>query len=104
MVKDMNIDKIEVYNNGKSFIIFPRENKVSLLDRTISITDDEIKDFLRIIRTWKNEYIDNSYSDGIMFNVKVFYDGKIDEMKGKRAVPDNYEEFSQYVGMIYDRR
>ena len=39
-----------------------------------------------------------------MFNVKVFYDGKIDEMKGKRAVPDNYEEFSQYVGMIYDRR
>lgn len=100
----MNIDKIEVYNNGKSFVMFPKENKVLLLDKFISITEEEIKEFLRIIRTWKNEYINNSYSDGIMFNVKVHYDGKIDEMKGIRDVPDNYEEFNQYVGKIYDRR
>ena len=53
---------------------------------------------------WDKEYINNSYTDGIMFNVKVYYDGKIDEMKGIRAVPDNYEEFNAYVRKVYDRR
>ena len=31
-------------------------------------------------------------------------DGKVDVMKGRRAVPENYEEFNKYVRKIYDRR
>jgi hypothetical protein len=100
----MNIDKIEVFNNGFSFIMFPKDKMISLSNKSFSIEEEEIKEFLRIIRTWDKEYINNSYTDGIMFNVKVYYDGKIDEMKGIRAVPDNYEEFNAYVRKVYDRR
>jgi hypothetical protein len=48
--------------------------------------------------------MDNSYNDGISFCVKVHYDGKVDIMKGRRAVPENYEEFNKYVKKIYDRK
>lgn len=100
----MNIDKIEVQNNDKEFIIYPKENKLQKLNKMLDITKEEIEELIRIIRVWDNEYIDNSYTDGINFCVKVHYDGKVDIMKGRRAVPDNYEDFNKYVKKIYDRR
>lgn len=100
----MNIDKIEVQNNDKEFIIYPKENKLQKLNKTLDITKEEIEELIRIIRVWDNEYMDNSYNDGISFCVKVYYDGKVDIMKGRRAVPENYEEFNKYVKKIYDRK
>lgn len=100
----MNIDKIDIYNNGISVIIYPKEKKLFKENKKYNITESEILDFLRIIRTWQNKYEDNQKKDGIIFSIKIYYDGKIDEMKGRRALPDNYKEFDAYVKKIYDRR
>ena len=100
----MNIDKIEVQNNDKEFTIYPKKQSVEIENKIYYIEKESIEELIRIIRVWDNEYIDNSYTDGINFCVKVHYDGKVDVMKGRRAVPDNYEDFNKYVKKIYDRR
>lgn len=100
----MNIDKIEVQNNDKQFIIYPKKLNVEIENKSYNIELELIEELIRIIRVWDNEYIDNSYTDGISFCVKVHYDGKVDIMKGRRAVPENYEEFNKCVKKIYDRK
>ena len=100
----MNIDKIEVQNNDKQFIIYPKKLNVEIENKSYNIELELIEELIRIIRVWDNEYMDNSYNDGISFCVKVYYDGKVDVMKGRRAVPENYEEFNKYVKKIYDRK
>ena len=96
-VINVNVDKIEIYNNEKSFIIYPKENKLLKEENIYYIEEKEIEELIKIIRTWKNNYIDNSYNDGVIFYVRVYYEGK-------RAVPNNYEEFDLYVKRIYDKR
>ena len=100
----MNIDKIEVQNNDKEFTIYPKKLSVYIEGKVYYIEQERIEELIRIIRTWKSEYTDNSHTDGISFCVKVHCDGKVDVMKGRRAVPENYEEFNKYVRKIYDRR
>ena len=100
----MNIDKIEVQNNDKQFITYPKKLNVEIENKLYNIELELIEELIRIIRVWDNEYIDNSYNDGISFCVKVHYDGKVDIMKGRRAVPENYEEFNKCVKKIYDRK
>ncbi len=99
----MNIDKIEVMENGKNFIILPKIKKVLINDITKDIDEERIKDFIRIIRTWKSEYYSPGI-DGNKFEINVYYDGKIDTIRGNRGVPNNYEEFSDFIRSIYDNR
>ena len=100
----MNIDMIEVMENDIKFVIFPKKRELLLENKYYPITDEEIENFIRIIRNWNHEYDDDSYLDGNMFAVSVHYDGKVDRMRGIRGMPRNYQEFADFVRNIYDRR
>lgn len=104
MVIKVDIDMIEVRENDINFIIFPKKEQVLIDNNYYPITEKEIGDFVRIIRIWDNQYMDNSYFDGNRFNVNVYYDGKVDKMSGIRGIPSNYEAFTKFVRSIYDRR
>ena len=100
----MNIDFIEVTENNKYFVIYPKNNMVLIEGNPYKIETDEIQELVRIIRTWKNEYFDDSYLDGNRFEVVVSSNGKKSVMKGIRELPENYDSFSELVRRIYDRR
>ena len=100
----MNIDKIEITENNISFVILPSEKKVYLEGKYYDITESEIDNLIRIIRTWDSEYVNNDYFDGNRFRINIYYEGKVDCIKGVRGYPDNYEEFTKFVRSIYERR
>ena len=101
----MNIDMIEVVENNVSFVILPKKGKVLVDNACFDIEEKKIKELLDIIRNWDHEYNDGSYMDGNMFSVSVYYNGKVDKMRGVRGGPINYEAFSQFVrSIVYGRR
>ncbi len=100
----MNIDMIEVIENNNKFIIVPNKEIVLIDNKCYPIKNEKIKEFIRIIRNWNHEYIDNRYYDGNYFEVNVYYDGKVDRMRGFRGMPNNYQEFVDFVRSIYDAR
>ena len=99
----MNIDMIEVMENDKHFIIFPKKEKVLIDDEYYPIGKEKIEKLINIICTWDNDYGISESLDGNYFEVSVYYDGKVDRMRGRRGMPSNYEEFANYIRSIYDR-
>ena len=100
----MNIDMIEVVENSIKFIIFPKKEKVLISDKYYPIKKEKVEDLIRIIRTWDNEYNDLRHFDGNYFEVNIYYDGKVDKVRGVRGEPANYQEFIDFVRSIYDGR
>ena len=99
----MNIDMIEVIENNNKFVIFPKKGRVLIDGNYYPIDEGKIEDLIRIIRTWDSEYGATGSLDGNYFEVCVYYDGKVDRMRGKRGMPSNYEEFANFVRSIYVR-
>lgn len=64
------------------------------------ISDDKIDEFFRIIRLWKNEYLQSSTLDSEKFNIKIISNDYEDIIKGNGSYPDNYYEFKKWVGDI----
>ena len=100
----MNIDKIEVTENDKYFVIYPKEKTVYINDKKYDIELEKIKELIRIIRLWDNEYYNSSYFDGNNFEIVIYFDDKKETIKGTRSTPQNYEDFSNMIRSIYDRR
>ena len=100
----MNIDKIDIVNNGIRLTIIPNENKLIKKDNTTTITDEEIDTFFDIISTWKDNYYSSNGLDGNNYTVRIFHDHKIDTFKAIRKVPSNYNEFHNFVRTLNDRR
>lgn len=100
----MDIEMIEISENNIGFVIYPKEEKVLIKEKYYHIDQSEIDDFMRIIKAWKHEYINNSYFDGGSFSIAIYHDGKVDKIRGIRDYPDNYAEFSNFVRRIYERR
>ncbi len=100
----MNIDKIEIYNNGQEVTILPKDNKYIIDNTSYDIETEEIERFLRMILSWNNNYYNDKDTDGIIFSIRIYSNGEIDEIKGIRDVPYNYSEFNEFVRMLYDRR
>lgn len=99
----MNIDMIDVIENEIKFVIFPKKEKVLIEGDYYPIERKKIDELIRIICLWDNEYTSQDSLDGNYFEVNVYYDGKVDRMRGRRGIPKNYEEFANYVRSIYDR-
>ncbi len=99
----MKIDMIEVMENNRHFIIFPKKEKVLIDDEYYPIEKEKIENLIKIICAWDNDYVSSESLDGNYFEVSVYYDGKVDRMRGMRGIPSNYEEFVNYVRSIYDR-
>ena len=97
----MNINKIEIFNNNLSLVIFPKEEKVLVGKISRSISVEEIEEFLDIIMYWDHNYYSNRGLDGVRFDIKIYYEDKIDEYKGVRSLPNNYKEFDTFVRKLY---
>ena len=69
--------------------------------KTYQVSDDVINNFLRIIRTWKGEYLGNTI-DGERFTIKIDYDNTEEVIKGNGKYPDNYLEFKHFIEAYYD--
>ena len=100
----MNIDKIEITENDISLTLFPKTNKLSIGEKEYKIEPDVTRELIRIIRTWDNEYIDNTYFDGNRYEIRIYQDNNVDVLKGTRNGPRNYKEFSKLIRSIYGRR
>ena len=98
----MNIDRIEITENSVQLTIFPKEHKAIINDKDYLIKDEKINELFDIIKNWENEYIDNSYYDGNSYSIYIFHEGKVTKYIGKRAYPQNYEMFTNYIRSIYD--
>ena len=98
----MDIDMIEVMENNIKFVIFPKKGKVLIEGNYYPIEEEKINKLIRIISTWDSEYSGLGL-DGNKFEVSIYYEGKVDRMRGMRGMPSNYEEFVNYVRSIYDR-
>ena len=99
----MDIDMIEVIENEIKFVIFPKKGKVLIDGNYYPIEEEKIEELISIICLWDSEYTTQGGLDGNYFEVNVYYDGKVDRMRGRRGMPKNYEEFANYVRSIYVR-
>ena len=54
------------------------------------ITEEQIDDLVRIIRTWKNEYNNQNVIDSESFFIKIDTNTGTEIIKGSGEYPDNY--------------
>jgi len=99
----MNIDMIEIMENEIKFTIFPKKLQVLIHNKYYPIKEEKIKELIRITRTWDNKYTDSGYLDGNRFEISIHCDGEVNRKCGIRGVPNNYQEFDDWVRSIYDR-
>ena len=100
----MNIDRIEIDDNGLYLDIYPKDKYYLCEEFKYPIDNKKIKEFIRIIGLWDKNYYSDIDHDGMHYTIKIYYDGKIDTYKGVRSGPLNYSEFSKFVRGLYVRK
>lgn len=96
---------IEIYINNIgqniNILIDVKNNNLTLNDKLLEITKEQINDLLRIIRTWNNVYEKhNKNIDSESFLIKIIEENNIDTIEGKGTYPKNYHELKRWIGDI----
>ncbi len=65
-----------------------------------TITNDKIENLLRIIRLWPKDLYSKNNIDDESYKIEIFYNSKVDCLKGKGKYPSNYQEFKEWIGAI----
>lgn len=65
-----------------------------------TITNDKIDYLLRIIRLWPKDLYFNNIIDAESYKIEIYYNSKVDCLKGKGKYPSNYQEFKDWIGAI----
>ena len=80
------------------------EISIDVLKETITInnkekiiTKEQIKDLIRIIRNWDNEYHNSNIIDAESFLIKITTDKEIEIIKGKGNYPSNYKMLKEWI-------
>ena len=81
--KDIYIDVIK-----KIIIINNKEQK---------ITEEQIYELIRIIRTWKNEYSNSNIIGAERFLIKIETKNETEIIKGSGEYPDNYILLKEWI-------
>lgn len=94
----LGIISITYENENSIFNINIKEKKLSYMNIVKEITEDSIFNYLesllRIISTWKEEYLDSTTIDGFNWNLIIRYeDLKIKKYSGHADTPLNFEAF-----------
>lgn len=100
------IDSIEIsitsLNNKMDILINVKEEKIITPFKEKSISKDEIQRLVRIIRSWRGEYINTSIVDAERFKIIISFNGQKEVITGSGTYPDNYLEFKNFVGEYYE--
>ena len=89
--------------NNINILIDMKTNKMIFNNQTLPISEDKIKELLRIIRTWSNTYGKSSKNiDSEKFLIKIIEKNNIDIIKGDGTYPSNYYELKQWIGDLND--
>ena len=100
----MTIDRIDIMENEIFISIYPKINEMEIEGKIFPIDDETIENLLRILRTWDNEYVNNTYFDGNRYEVRIHEGENTEVFKGTRSGPENYNEFTRLIRSIYGRR
>lgn len=102
----LNIDLIEISidNIGGVLEIFidPKKNLLFLNGTSKSIGDDSIETLIRIIKNWNNYYGHSNSLDDEKFLINITIGGNIETIKSDGIKPDNYNEFKEWIGTLYE--
>ena len=82
---------------------------IDVLNQTITLNNEEkiitqtqIDDLIRIIRTWKNEYTNPTIIDSESFLIKINTDEDTEIIKGRGSYPDNYNLLKEWIRGFYE--
>ena len=101
----MNSIEISVANIGNNINIFidAKNYKLTINNKTKDITEDQLDNLIRIIRTWNSNYpSDNNEIDKETFLIRINTDNEPDVIKGNGTYPDNYLAFKEWIGEFND--
>lgn len=84
-----------------SLIVFPR-NICYKDNKKYTVTDQFLKEIIRTIRLWKNEYGTSKTIDSEEFTIVVKTKEKEEKFHGKGIFPDNYEHLKELLGDLHD--
>lgn len=95
--------EIEIINMGSilEMVIDVSNGSIKVNDEFKKIDVSLIEELIRIIRTWDNEYNNDSLIDSESFMIKISDNNKVDIIKGKGKYPKNYNTFKRLLGDIY---
>ncbi len=100
----MNTDKIKITINnvvGNTYIeIDCSTNTLTINGLEKTITNDKIDYLLRIIRLWPKDLYYKNNIDDESYKIEIYYNSKVDCLKGKGKYPSNYLEFKNWIGEI----
>ena len=90
IIIDSKTSKEEVYIDvlKQTIIVNNQEQK---------ITEEQIDDLIRIIRTWKNEYSNPNIIDAESFFIKINTTDGTEIIKGSGEYPDNYILLKEWI-------
>lgn len=102
-----NMNSIEIIINGignnVEAIIDVNNLQIIFNGQKKYISKDDIDEFIRIIRTWKNDYGSmNTNIDCERFYIRINMDNRSDVIKGSGNYPENYLIFKEWLGNFYD--
>ena len=100
------MSSIEIYiknlNNQLNININLSENKIKINSKEKNVTNVQIDNLFRIIRTWNKNYYKDNTIDEEKFIIKIVTDNEIDIINGKGSYPENYNEFKKWIGEFND--
>lgn len=91
-------------SNNIYILIDIKNNKITINNKQTTIDEEQINNLLRIIRTWKSNYQNNhKIIDSEKFEIKIDTQEGTDIIIGNGKYPENYFEFKEWIGELYDR-
>ena len=90
IIIDNKISNIDIYIDvlKETIIVNNQEQK---------ITEEQIDDLIRIIRTWKNEYSNPNIIDAESFFIKIDTKDGIEIIKGSGEYPKDYILLKEWI-------
>lgn len=96
---EININKIGMVIE---ILIDIKNNLVTINNKQKNISNEKIYELFRIIRNWKDFYESSNIIDSEKFTIKIISQNTVDTIIGDGTYPDNYMEFKNWVGNIYE--
>lgn len=85
----------------KKILIECNKKRIIVNEKIDFISQEKIDELIRIIRTWKNQYV-GSLIDGDSFFIRINMESGSEVIEGRGKYPDNYLNFKEWVSDFYE--